>query len=102
MELPYGFTKEEIKEIVDEWDEFYLQITSNCYPFNEIEFDEVYEDDEYIDRYIWVGDAEFCISTKKWNEGKRANIHYLSENIYLNKNGNSEPFFIEELRQLVG
>lgn len=101
MELPYGFNKGEIEEIINQWDKLYNEVESGTFPIETYDYDQVYEDEEYIDRYVWMGNAEFCISTVKYDEDKRVDIHYLSESLYLNKDGFSEPFLIGELKEMV-
>lgn len=108
MELPYGLTLDEVKEIVDMYDKLYDDIEQGREPQSEFDkdgcmnYDEWEEDDEYIDRYLQIGDAEYCISTEKYDEGKRVDNHYLSETVIISTDKQPEHWFISELRKLVG
>ena len=96
MELPYGFNKEEIEEVINQWNKINDEVGFGTFPLFTFDYEQMYEDDEYIDRYFWQGNVEFCITTDK-----AENAHYLSESLYLNKDGNSEPFLIGELKEMV-
>lgn len=108
MELPYGLTLDEVKEIVDMYDNLYNDVEQGREPkpqYDEIgcpNYDDWYEDDEYIDRYLQIGDAEYCISTEKYDEDKRADKHWLSERVIISTDGKPEHWFISELYKLVG
>lgn len=103
MELPYGITVEEIKEIVNDWNRIYDDVENNRIDLRQYDdngtanFDDYWEDDEYIDRYKNVGNAEFCISSEKF-ENKET---WLSEDIVIGKEDWIERFFIDELEKMI-
>lgn len=96
MELPKGYTKEEIKSVIESWNEIYDKVNNGTFPMDRESFDQVFEDDEYIDRYFWAGDAEFCITTYKETDET-----YLSESLYLSLEDDTESFLIEQLKKIV-
>ena len=103
MELPYGITVEEIKEIVNDWNRIYNDVENNRIDLRRYDdngnanFDDYWEDDEYIDRYMNIGNAEFCISSEKL-ENKET---WLSEDIVIGKEDWIERFFIDELEKMI-
>lgn len=103
MELPYGFTIEEVKGIVNDWNKIYDDVENNRIDLRRYDdngnanFDDYWEDDEYIDRYKNVGNAEFCISSEKF-ENKET---WLSEDIGVGKDGWNDRFFIAELENMI-
>lgn len=103
MELPYGFTIEEVKEIVNDWNRIYDGVENNRIDLRRYDdngnanFDDYWEDEEYIDRYMNVGNAEFCISSEKFDNKET----WLSEDIVISKDDGGERFFIDELREMI-
>lgn len=104
MELPYGFTIDEVKEIVNKWNVIYDDLENNRIDLRKYDdkgcsnFDEYYEDDEYIDRYIQDGTTEFCISSEKF-ENKET---WLSETIVVAKDLNNPiHLFIEDFEEMI-
>lgn len=103
IELPYGKTEGYIKSMIEAWDHFDKQVKQNDQEFiscNPEDFDEYYEDDEYIDRYFYddeLGDCVFCVSTEKAT-GK----NWLSEKVSIAfENGEVEYYWINELREMI-
>lgn len=93
-ELPQGFSKLDIEFVIRGWNTLYEQVMGGNISLKPENFDEVYEDDDYIDRYMVEDIAEFCITTDK-----SENTTYLSHDIILGIDAfiDSELYSIEEL-----
>lgn len=97
-ELPQGFSKLDIEFVIRDWNILYERVMGGNISLDSENFDEVFEDDGYIDRYIWEGNAEFCITTDK-----SENTTYLSHDMILQMDCfmDSEQCSIEELYSML-
>lgn len=101
IELPYGKTKEYVKSVIEAWENYNTEINNGKeYSCKPSDYDDYWEDDEYIDRYIYdseIGDCCFCISTEKCS-----GTTWLSETITIYyEDGGCDEFYIEELRKML-
>lgn len=72
-------TKETAQQIAKDWYAINEAVKNNN--LEEFNFEEVYEDGEYTDRYFWGSvdeDVEFCITTDS-----QENETYLSQDLYI-------------------
>lgn len=113
MELPQGFTIDEIREIVEQHNKLDTEVHSGFHrSICREDWDDLYNglpSDPYIDRYIQIGDAEYCITTSYIDGDPEhdeldadGGLTYLSEYVKLN-NGFDMPedYSIHDLIKLV-
>lgn len=63
-EIPFGYTADEIKSVLNDWERIYDEVENGIYPY----YDEVYDDGEYRDCYFFVEGAEFVVTSHKDDE----------------------------------
>lgn len=64
-EIPFGYTADEIREILNEWRRIYDEVENGIYP----EYEEVFYDGGYTDRYFFIGTTE-CVVTSYISDKK--------------------------------
>ena len=90
-------TKELAQEIVNEWNDIYEDVMRGAvWVKDPSEYEQIFEDDCYIDRYLWRGDAEFCITTDI-----PENVTYLSETVMVGFGDESAQFNLDELKHII-
>lgn len=97
IEYPLGMTKEEVEQIVSDFHKYEDEFDNGAGWVNDSDFyDEIIEGPQYIDRYFFVGNAEFRVSTdKEYDES------WFGEEFMIQKDGEAENCIIVELEALL-
>lgn len=94
------YDKTEIREMINEWFKLDKQVQrGNLRPehLTEDYFEQVFRDDNYVDGYLWIGDAEYCVTLDTDD-----NDVWVNTKMMIALGDDVEYYELEELRRLAG